>query len=107
MSFTNDISSSIGKISQIENDMKNEEKKITSEVQASKNWWTGRASEAFSNRYKEDESQIIKVHSNIGDLKSALKRLITEVDSADAERRRIEAEKKRQEQEKSKNKSKR
>ena len=101
MSYTTEISNAIAKISKIENDMRNEERKVTSEVESSKNWWTGNANKSFTTKYREDGALLNMVHDDISDLNKALRKLISVVDSVDTERR-IQAEKLREEQEKNK-----
>ena len=83
-----EINAMAKKINMMENDIKSNESKFNGEVGASRQWWNGKASEAFADEYKEIQQGIKTLYSGINNLEKGLRKLATNVQQADEERRR-------------------
>ena len=83
-----DINSVAKKINSMENDIKSSEGKFSAEVGASGQWWMGEASKAFMNEYNEIRQDMKTLFLGINSLEQGLRKLASNVQQADDERRR-------------------
>lgn len=94
-----EIQNSAARIHNEKSEMQSSESKFRNELEDLNSWWQGDASKAFAQGYFEERNEINRLFSGIGNLEDGLRRLATEVQRADDERRRkAEAERRSREQ---------
>ena len=80
------------KINDIECDLNNSERKFRQEMENIDRWWSGDAGKSMAKSYLDSKREYNNLYSAIDNLESELRRLASEVDQADDERRRKEAQ---------------
>jgi uncharacterized protein YukE len=92
-----DIRRTARKINDTERDLRSSENNFIREIININRWWSGKASDSFVRGCNKVGSEINLLYSAICDLETGLRKLASEVERADDERKRIQ-EKKRLEQ---------